>query len=164
MVANIVIEVRDVDYRFYHTDFRISNRHLTLFRIGRIADHQKQETEEIGERGTHLVGGAFDIVGVEIVNISPYQLSVGISQAVAWGPVEKQLFDLFERVFEIEDLRIHEAPLSSTVVTLPHKNPLQKAASFFHGILSSRRSGRAQETEEDVFAPGEEPEEVLDKR
>ena len=103
MVANIVIEVRDVDYRFYHTDFRISNRHLTLFRIGRIADHQKQETEEIGERGTHLVGGAFDIVGVEIVNISPYQLSVGISQAVAWGPVEKQLFDLFERVFEIED-------------------------------------------------------------
>ncbi|MFV1917699.1 MAG: hypothetical protein ACC618_04445 [Patescibacteria group bacterium] len=110
MVANTVVEVRYAYYRWYHTDFRISNTNLVLFEHG-VSDYQEGKLKKIGGKGSQLVRGAFEINGVERVYISPFTLSIAISRAVRWEDVEKKLFELFKSAFGIKQIKIHRGSL-----------------------------------------------------
>ena len=77
MASNIVVEVRYIDYRWYHTDFKISNTGLVLF-VNGIQSYKDKDLIEIGEKGRALVLQTFLINGVTDIHISPFCLSVSI--------------------------------------------------------------------------------------
>jgi len=93
------------DTRWYHTNFLISECKVRSFQQP-LTRNDAPKLKELGPEGQSFVKGLFRILGVKSVEISPYQLSLYISQAVHWDYVERMLIELTKFTFVLDELQI----------------------------------------------------------
>lgn len=86
--SRIVIRTHpNQERRTYATNFPVSEYSIHAFSLP-LRPRDAKDLAEVGESGAGIVRKLAQVIGVTVVFITPYEITVGKSAATAWGEIE----------------------------------------------------------------------------
>jgi len=92
--------------RYYHTNFPLSgSKDVVSIAYPCSEENDKEVLQVIGKKGALLIWKTLQVPGVRGICISPYQLTVTISEVIErWDrEVEPALYQAFEDIFGVDE-------------------------------------------------------------